>query len=499
MKHSLLFTTVRPEQVVNVLTRWTRNATDNSRVQWCVTTDAAYADAVQAELDAAVRFLDIRDLRFDVVQRPPFSCNRAWNAAAKLADGDLLYMVPDDLYPPAHWDAAIESVLPEYRRGKEWVIHTDDGREDKPLTHPIVSRAWYERFGYFLYPNYRSMFDDTELAERAKEFGAVIDVRHLKFAHRHWWFGTRVKDAHDEIHAGPSRFDASKHLFEWRKARAWPEPSFLAPRAHSDYAAYLQVNRDDFCLLQTCEALRAQGVERFFFHFQMRGWNGEVATPAQFAEVDAVAGAMRSKGCEAVIERMYLAPVAGEQRILTETRVRQWALRSMRARGMKFILVVDGDEVWMPGALEKVHAIAREGWQVVASNAFTIAGSPGYVMETPRFRHNIYLGPDADLTWCRNTNIEAYPIEEKLLWHFTGVRRTFDEVVRKHLASGHGDDPEYPMEKWVKEKLPKIYPGMRNAHMWKDGSAWSEVRHFSRSEFSQIPKNLRKYLGKPPL
>lgn len=510
MKHSLLYTTIRPHEVVGVIERWHRRSTvqvveisgsrtpSTTQIEWIITTDPPFERAVLNEIKSVLALRPI-DIKFEVQTVPPFCCNRGWNMAAKLATGDFLYLVPDDVDPPQNWDLEVESRFGSFMKTPVCprVLHTDDGTKAQMLTHPIVNRAWYDRQGYLMPPVYQSMFDDTELGEVAYASGSVIKALDLKFDHRHWVYGKRAKDeAVDEPQNGSARMESSRRCFDWRKARGFPKITNEAPKSVDDLCAYLQVNKDDFCLQETCTALLAQGVEKFFFHFQLRSWSGKPSDSHDEEAVRNVALFLLCAGCEVVVEYCSVAPLFGEKRVDTETRVRNAALASMRARGWKFTLFVDGDELWRPGSVEKVLQVARGGWQAIAGSEVTVVGLPGYAVES--INHpTIYIGPDAWFVWCRNPQIEPYVINERMIFHFTAVRRTFLEIVNKHRESGHYDDPEYHFEKWIQEILPKVKPGATNVHMYKDGILWPKVRKFTGAEWHDIPSGLRKYLGKP--
>lgn len=499
MKHSLIFTTIRPHCVAGVMARWTRMARRPENIQWCITTDAVYEKEVLEEIKSRIAATPA-DVRFGTQRVPPFCCNKAWNAAAKLSDGDFLYLVPDDLYPPLHWDEAVERKFERAAlraSGVEMVLHTDDSTEAKMLTHPIVTREWYEKMGYLMPPVYMSMFDDTELGEVALARNAVVPALDLKFEHRHPAYGKRPFDEHDEKQSGPSRMEASRILFQWRKAHGFPPIIMERPKSHGDYAAYLQVNKDDFCLTETCTALLEQGVRRFFFHFQLRSWSGRLSSEGDESAVRIEARRLREVlGCETVVEYCSMTPHPGEKRVDTETRVRNEALRSMRARGWLFALFVDGDEIWRRGSVARVHEIASDGWDAVQARTVIIAGLPGYPVDA-RDNPTIYVGPNAWFHWCRNTTIQPHIIEDRLTLHFSATRRTREAIVEKHRESGHYDDPEYHMETWCRETMPKIKAGMKNVHMYNKGELWPLVRKFTSAEWDDVPKSLRKYLAKP--
>ena len=70
-----------------------------------------------------------------------------------------------------------------------------------------------------------------------------------------------------------------------------------------------------------------------------------------------------------------------------------------------------------------------------------------------------------------------------------------EECVKKHRRGGHYDDPEYDFEGWLKDKLPNIKPGMKDAHMYKPRQIWPRVRAWRPDELAAMPEVVRSYLG----
>lgn len=111
-----------------------------------------------------------------------------WNTAAKASHGRILIMGADDFFPPMNWDGALLSAMSS--AGKQlhdaFAIHVNVGSGDPDLaSHPIMSRALYEKWGYFLYPEYEGVFCDNDFTAHANLEGVMIDARNLPFDHRH--------------------------------------------------------------------------------------------------------------------------------------------------------------------------------------------------------------------------------------------------------------------------------------------------------------------------
>lgn len=120
------------------------------------------------------------------------------NAAAKAATGLILIVNADDQFPCDQWDTAIvleiqgERDIFEEDAQDEFVISVSTGTPDEHqrgiMVMPILSRARYEKLGYVFYPEYESMFADSDFREHAYQDGIVIEARDLMFPHRHAMF-----------------------------------------------------------------------------------------------------------------------------------------------------------------------------------------------------------------------------------------------------------------------------------------------------------------------
>ena len=115
----------------------------------------------------------------------------AINHGAKFATGDILIVVSDDFDCPEKWDMHIEFTT----RGKtDWIMKCPDGIQDWMITMPIMDRAYYERFGYIYYPEYRHMFCDTDLSCVADLLNKRIYAP-IQFIHNHYSIGKFQRDS----------------------------------------------------------------------------------------------------------------------------------------------------------------------------------------------------------------------------------------------------------------------------------------------------------------
>lgn len=109
----------------------------------------------------------------------------ATNAAAKYATGDILIYLSDDFDCPKYWDRLIVEKLDI---NLEQILKVDDCLQAMGvavLTIPIMTRAFYNKFGYFFHPEYKSMFCDEDLYHVARIMNGLVFAPELKFPHLH--------------------------------------------------------------------------------------------------------------------------------------------------------------------------------------------------------------------------------------------------------------------------------------------------------------------------
>lgn len=114
----------------------------------------------------------------------------AINNAAKVARGNIFIVVSDDFDCPERWD---ERILQATEGKEDFIIKTQDGIQKWIITMPIMDRAYYNRFGYIYFPEYKHMFCDTEISCVADMLGRKIDLDIL-FPHNHYSIGKSIKD-----------------------------------------------------------------------------------------------------------------------------------------------------------------------------------------------------------------------------------------------------------------------------------------------------------------
>lgn len=192
-----------------------------------ITTDAG-DDACKNAAQYAIQKLRF-NIRWHRQPDPDGDCVKGWNCAWRHSTGDILIAISDDFLAPQHWDRQLLELKSPH--GPPWwqhahaVLVSDGFVADKHgiMTLPIVTRAWLNQYGYLFYPEYRSMFCDTDLTARARRDGVLLEARHLLFTHRHYTCGSRQADEVDERHGSPDRWRYGEELFNRRLATNFPK------------------------------------------------------------------------------------------------------------------------------------------------------------------------------------------------------------------------------------------------------------------------------------
>jgi hypothetical protein len=119
------------------------------------------------------------------------SAVRNWNAAASISSGTILLGIADDLVPNKHWDTHLWSKVDSHcldevfwKLGDGRCGQKKSHRFDEILPrHPAMTRALYEKLGYFFNPKFVSVGCDDDLLIMGLKTGVIRDAREIKFHH----------------------------------------------------------------------------------------------------------------------------------------------------------------------------------------------------------------------------------------------------------------------------------------------------------------------------
>jgi len=146
------------------------------------------------------------------------NCVESLNSGAKISTGKVLIYMSDDFLFPPRWDQLLIGEIQKRTEMKDdFVIWVYDNIQKRIMTICILSRKYYQRFGYIYNPLYESMYADNEYTDVAILLNKVIDARHLTFKHEHFSVMRKKPDAIYQIQNDPARYSKGKEIYEERK------------------------------------------------------------------------------------------------------------------------------------------------------------------------------------------------------------------------------------------------------------------------------------------
>jgi hypothetical protein len=148
---------------------------------------ASNADAVEHifAFDADDEQSHVLQVFRHVVCPPGQGSVAAWNAAAAVANGEIIVQLSDDWDPPHGWDKMIIDAIGDTSTPK--VLAIGDGyRTDALMCMAICTKARLRDQGYFFHPDFTSVYSDNWFSHCAWRDGVVIDARDtIVFQHNH--------------------------------------------------------------------------------------------------------------------------------------------------------------------------------------------------------------------------------------------------------------------------------------------------------------------------
>jgi hypothetical protein len=139
-----------------------------------------------------------------------------WNKAGAASTGQFLITIADDFAPCLHWDTELLKVIPDLKGQYVIAVNMGGFRPDL-LMFTLMTRPYYERYGYVWYPEYKGMYADDDFTAVAKRDGVIINARHLFFEHRHPSYGTAPDDAAYRWENRPEAYKHGEQVFARRK------------------------------------------------------------------------------------------------------------------------------------------------------------------------------------------------------------------------------------------------------------------------------------------
>lgn len=134
---------------------------------------------------------------------------------------DVMIYLSDDFDCPDEWDRLVLTEFTNFHSPA--LLKVDDCLQPfhtAVVTIPIMNYAFYQKIGYFWYPEYKSMFCDEDLYWTARKCEALRMAPHLKFPHLHYSVG---KAEHDQTYKQSEvNWNQGKAVFQRRKSEGFP-------------------------------------------------------------------------------------------------------------------------------------------------------------------------------------------------------------------------------------------------------------------------------------
>jgi glycosyltransferase involved in cell wall biosynthesis len=193
---SCLHPTARAKKAIECFHEWRRKSKRFSLVEWIFGVDEGDTDTRNIIIDfvALMKYPNVSV----AINYGHSSCVSAINRCARVAKGDILLEVCDDVGCPDEWDEIVRSVL-HSPHDHDLFVKFSDGQNSELCPHPVISRKRYEILGYFFHPDFNPFhgFCDEDATLRARKDGSYIERLDVVFEHRHPAFG---KNEWDEIY-----------------------------------------------------------------------------------------------------------------------------------------------------------------------------------------------------------------------------------------------------------------------------------------------------------
>ena len=141
---------------------------------------------------------------------------RNWNAAANLSQGDLLFVISDDLEPGQGWDKALVALAQKLPSKKPWALNIGDtGKKSSLLLrHPVVNRVFFSQYGLWN-PLFSGVYCDHDLTYRAFFEATIFSAEGVKFDHRSPTVHSNIRPSQSQARANrESEYDRGKKTLE---------------------------------------------------------------------------------------------------------------------------------------------------------------------------------------------------------------------------------------------------------------------------------------------
>lgn len=205
----------RPDRALAVWELWKNRSSGKINLEYIFSVD--HDDKPSLESDICL----CKNAQWDTVIGHSRGNVDAYNRAARHSTGQILIQIHDDLEPPQDWDIILAGKLDW---SKPQVLKVDDGNPVNAhkswlLTVMIGTRKWFEQCGYFMHPDYISVYNDDDMSCKAAVSGVIVDG--TEFTFRHHWGGNNADDTYRHNYR-PAAWELGQELFKRRCADGWP-------------------------------------------------------------------------------------------------------------------------------------------------------------------------------------------------------------------------------------------------------------------------------------
>ena len=167
----------RPDRAMQFLESVLATQTNDNEIIFGLQSDDARLDDYPAQIKSRAMIFE------------PRSTVYYWNQMAKVAKGDMLTLIADDVIMRTHgWDNKFHAEAAKYQDGI-YLITTQDGRihcdrpAQLPTPHPTISRKWFETLGYFTFPGLFHYYADTWNSKIARRLDRQINMYDVMWEH----------------------------------------------------------------------------------------------------------------------------------------------------------------------------------------------------------------------------------------------------------------------------------------------------------------------------
>ena len=205
----------RPEQAIAAMKMWVTNCSSHNNIEYILSLDLDDASNYLNEVVLGLGKLDLK-----IAINPNTNVVEALNVGARLATGKVIIYLSDDLECPPCWDTLIQEAV-AFNADRQFALFVFDGNRRDLQTQAILSKLYYDRWGYIYYPEYKSMCADDDYMARAIAAKVVIDGTHLTFKHNHYSVGGMPWDATYAAENSSDKMAWGRTLLEKRRRENW--------------------------------------------------------------------------------------------------------------------------------------------------------------------------------------------------------------------------------------------------------------------------------------